>query len=91
VALSEDVHAAVDRYRRDVVHAADRIQALGAEVETLIQRIAAGGPLGTTSDPDLARARRQLTLARARISAASTAVAASAQPCQEYLQRAFPR
>jgi hypothetical protein len=89
--LSDDVHAAVDRYQRDVVHAVARIQALATDVETLSRWIAEGGRLGSTSDPDLTRARQQLARARALIAAAATAVTASAEPCRQYAQRAFPR
>jgi hypothetical protein len=89
--LTEDVHAAIDRYRRDVVHAADRIDALGTDVAALARRIAAGGPLGTTSDADLTRARQLLDRATDRIRVAAAAVPASAEPCAQYLVRAFPR
>ncbi|HEY6798004.1 MAG TPA: hypothetical protein VI248_25290 [Kineosporiaceae bacterium] len=89
--LTDDVHAAVDRYQREVVHAVDRIGQLATDVDALAARIREGGPLGSTSDPDLTRARQQLAHARARLAAASTAVVSSAEPCREYLRRAFPR
>jgi hypothetical protein len=88
--LSEDVHATLDRYRQDAVHAVARMRELAADVEGLARRLAVGGPLGDTADPDLARAREQLALARARIAAAATAAASSREPCREYAVRAFP-
>jgi hypothetical protein len=90
VPLSEETHAAVQRYRQDAVHAVRRIGELATDVDALAQRIAVGGPLGTTADPDLTRAREHLARARARIAAARTAVAASPEPAQEYAARAFP-
>ena len=89
--LSDDVHATVDRYRQEAGHAVVRIQALGTDLDALARRIAPGGALGTTSDPDLTRARQQLALARARVAAAVTALAASGEPAREYAVRAFPR
>ena len=89
--LSDDVHASVDRYRQDVVHAAGRLQELGTDVAALAQRLAVGGPLGDTADPDLTRARQQLALATVRLTVAATAVAASADPAHRYARRAFPR
>jgi hypothetical protein len=89
--LSDEVHAAVERYRQDVGHAVQRLGGLAADVDALVQRIAAGGPLGDTADPDLTRARQHLAAARARIAAARTALAAAPEPAQDYATRAFPR
>jgi len=91
MSLSDDVHASVDRYRQEVVHAVVRVRELGSDVAALAQRLAPGGPLGATTDPDLTRARQQLALAAARIAAAATAVSASGEPCRQYTLRAFPR
>jgi hypothetical protein len=88
--LSEDVHAAVERYRQDVGHAAARARDLGTDVAALARRLDPGGPLGDTADPDLTRARQQLALATARIATAVTAVTASAEPGRQYAARAFP-
>jgi len=49
-----------------------------------------GGPLGETTDPDLTRARQRLAFAAARVAAAASALASSAEPCRDYLDRAFP-
>jgi len=89
--LSDDLHASVDRYGQDVVHAVTRVRELGTDVAALVERLAPGGPLGDTADPDLTRARQQLALAVVRIAAAATAVTASAEPARSYARRAFPR
>ena len=88
--LSQDAHAAVDRYGQDVGHAVDRITGLRRDVEALAHRLVPGGPLGETTDPDLTRARQRLAFAAARVAAAASALASSTEPCRDYLDRAFP-
>jgi len=89
--LSEDAHAAVDRYRQDVEHGVKRIGDLTSDVAALARQIAPGGPLGTTSDPDLTRARERLALARDRLATSARTLAASPEPARAYAARAFPR
>lgn len=89
--LSEDAHDAVERYEREAGHAVHRIHELGTDVAVLVTRLAPGGPLGDTADPDLTRARQHLARAAARIAAAGSAAATAAEPARDYLRRAFPR
>jgi hypothetical protein len=88
--LTEDAHAATRRYADDVRQAIAAMTELETTAAGIADRVSDDGPLGSTADPDLTRARQQLTRARARIAAAVTAAAASPATGQAYVYRAFP-
>jgi len=88
--LVQDVHTAVARYEdgtRSTVHA---IVDLATAVATLTEEIAARGPLGASTDPDLVRARARLAAARHRLLAAGEATTASREAARTYADSAFP-
>jgi hypothetical protein len=88
--LVQDVHAAVTRYEDGTRATLQAVTGLATTVAALGEEIAAHGPLGTSTDPDLVRARERLAAARGRLLAAGEAAAASRGAARVYADRAFP-
>lgn len=88
--LVQDVHTAVDRYEKDLGATIHAVAELTTTIADLAERIAPGGPLGTSADADLVRARARLAVARQRLVVAAEAAEASGGEARAYADRAFP-
>lgn len=88
--LAQDAQAATGRYE-DAARATEAIaRHLAAAADALADRLSSHGPLGSSADPDLDRARFRLVTARQRLLAAAEATQASAEQARAYADRAFP-
>jgi hypothetical protein len=90
VGLAQDSQDAVARYEWSAHAAVLGARDLLATVDGLGEHLSDAGPLGLSSDPALARARELLSAARAQLTAAAEAAAASAGTARSYVDRAFP-
>ena len=88
--LVQDVHTAVTRYEDGARAASLAVHDLATTVAQLQEQLAVNGPLGASTDPDLARARARLTVAHQRLLAAAETVEASRREARAYADRAFP-
>lgn len=88
--LVQDVHAAVTRYEDGTRATLQAVAGLATAVAELGEEIAAHGPLGASTDPDLVRARERLAAARGLLLAAGDAADASRGAARSYADRAFP-
>ena len=87
--LVQDAHGAVGRYEVSARETGSAAHDLAASIAALADRLSGHGPLGSSADPDLERARTRLSIARQRLLAAAEATRASASQARQYVDRAF--
>jgi hypothetical protein len=88
--LVQEVRAAVTGYENAARSTILAAHDLATTVAGLGERLAAHGPLGASTDPDIARARAQLATARQRLLAAAEAAEASRAQARTFADRLFP-
>jgi hypothetical protein len=88
--LVQDVHAAVTRYGDSATTTALAAADIARQVEVMFEQLSTEGPLGSSQDPDLARAKGGLSRARQRLVAAAEAASASQDRVNQYADQAFP-
>jgi len=89
--LAQDTQAAVTHYEDTARAAVHAVHNLAATVAELADQVAPSGPLGASTDPDVARARARLATAGQRLLSAGEAVAASRATARSYANRVFPQ